>query len=185
MKKIAQFCALVVVCSGATGWSGPAAASPEADATAIAEYTMTDELFAVQMEGVAGLVADSIVGEFRRAGTSLSDESAQVLTAMFLPLLAAGMGTDMRAGSADALVQLASPEALAAYRAFLETPEGQEIAAIIPAYSRAQIVLGEQVGAGLGESTVQAAVAEMQADRFPIGTSPAVKAELKRVFEIE
>ena len=71
---------------------------------------------------------------------------------------------------------------MAAYRAFLETDEGREIAAQIPTMTDEGAAIGEQIGVQIGQSAMVTVLADVGADNWPEGTPTTVQRELKTLF---
>jgi len=162
--------------------SGFAHADPEDDAKAIVEMTATKEVYASGMSAMADLMAGNIQNEVSKAGETMSDAAAALVASMMSDIMAEEMESRMSGPMAQAYIDNHSPEALAAYRAFLETPEGSEIAKNIPVMTQEGAAIGEQIGAQLGGLAVTKIIEDIQSDSLPEGTSSTLKRELESLF---
>ena len=160
----------------------PAHAGPEDDARAIVEMTVTKEVFDSAMSAVAELMAGNIQNEVSKSGQTMSDGAARTVTTMMTDAMASQMVGGMSEPMVQAYVDNHSPEALAAYRAFLESAEGREIAAKIPAMTNEGAAIGERIGLQIGQSAMLGVLADVGADNWPEGTSTTVQRELKTLF---
>ena len=162
---------------------GFAHADPEDDAKAIVEMTATKEVFASGMDAMADLMAGNIQNEVNKTGQSMSDAAATLVASMMSEIMAEEMESRMSGPMIQAYIDNHSPEALAAYRAFLQSPEGTEVAKKIPVMTQAGAVIGEQIGVQLGGIAVAQIVQDVQSDNLPAGTSQELKNELKALFQ--
>ena len=157
----------------------PALADPLDDATYIVEQTVSDEYVTEIMSSMAELMAAGIVGELSQQGHRLSNDAADTIVELMMPTLVSGMSDEMRAGTVEIYREHMSPESLAAYRKFLESPAGQETIVLLPVLARAGAALGEEIGPVVGQQAAMEMFRRISSGQWPDGTSGRVKAELK------
>lgn len=157
-------------------------ADPEDDARRIVELTVTDDVFILSFEAIGEMMAGNFQNEFSKAGLSMTDGAAAVLSTMVCREMALEMADIMREPMVDAYLANHSAEALAAYRAFLDTPEGMEIVKNMPAMMKESNLAAEQFAERLATDAVGKVYADMQNDVWPDGTPKTVQNELKSLF---
>ena len=163
--------------------AGSAQADPYEDARRIVELTVTEELFATMMSTMGSLRAGNIQNEFTKIDKEMSDTAADTLAFMISNEMTKEMVQAMIEPMSEAYVANHSPQALAAYRAFLETPEGQEILALSPAMVSEGAIIGEKVGETVATSGGQRVMLSIQEGIWPPGTPKTVQRELKKLFK--
>ncbi len=152
------------------------------DAAFIVEMTETEEVFNSAMRAIAELMADSIQNDMRKNGVTISNDAAEVVADMLGQSMAELMVDEMQEPMIEAYLATLSPQTLHAYRLFLETDEGRELA------QKQNILLNEgmKIGESIGEKVAMQAVGVMQGNIaegvFPEGTLPSTKKELERIF---
>lgn len=160
-----------------------ACADPIDDATFIVDSTLTREYFAESLEQVSGLMVGFMQNELRKQGKEMSNDASEVLSDMMLEAMLEGMQAGMRSDMAEAYVLNFSPDTLAAYRAFLETPAGRELASKQGVIVAEAGKIGEEIGGELGLQAVQKITDDLAADRWPEGTLSSTKTEIANLFE--
>lgn len=167
-------------------FSLPAMAEPksqaQADAAYIVEQTVTADLFEAALEAISPLLIRNLDSEFRRNGRTVSDAALEVLELMIRQEMLRLMVDQMQQGAVVLYVDQFSPEALAGYRAFLETPAGQEIASGTPLLTRESAKLGDQMGQRLGVEAFQNIAALAKAGVWPDGTLPSTQREVAELL---
>jgi hypothetical protein len=174
---------LLVIAAGALFLQIPAQADPRRDAERIIELTMGEEIFAATGDLMAELMVGSIQNAVRQEGGSLSDAAAlnlvQLLMDEMLPILDAGISER----SVDIYLDTLTPDTIAAYRAFLETPAGQEVVAQTGTIMRESEKLGGEIANESIQTVLQAVEARIEANEWPEGTLPSSKKEIRTIFE--
>jgi len=157
----------------------PAEAGPRDDAQAIVEYTVTEEMLAASFDALSDLAVGTFQNEAAKSGKLLSEDAARVLGTMLfeemIPLLTAAMREKM----ASAYVYTMTPETLADFRAFLETPSGQEWAAAQPALTREATKIAENIAVPAAAEASKRMNASVAEDVWPAGTLESTKAEIR------
>lgn len=159
-----------------------AIADPQEDARIIAEITQTEETFSAAMDSLSNLMSATIQNEMHKAGKTISPDAARVYAQMLGTSLTEGMMTKMKKPMIDAYIANLSPEALHAYRLFLETDEGREIAATQTVMMQEGVRIGESVGEKVALGAVGRVTVKIADNEWPADTPPAVQAELKQIF---
>lgn len=160
-----------------------AVADPKTDAQAIVEATVSEEMMAATFAAMSELVASNLQNEAGKAGKPLSDDAAKaagdIMVAKMLPYLVEGMRAEM----AGAYLYSMSPEALAGFRAFLETPAGVEWANAQAELIRESTKIGKQLAEPVASKAVKDMVEDIKSGKWPVGTLASTKAELQAFFE--
>ena len=157
-------------------------ADPIEDARAIVELTETKELYLVAMEALGELMAGNIQNEVRKNGEEMSDAAAQFAAEFVSDIMAEEMTRRVKEPTVLAYVDNFSPEALAAYRQFLETEEGLEVASKIPLMVKEGSVIGEAIGEEVATIAVEKMIVDISEEKWPEGTSSTLKRELRELF---
>jgi hypothetical protein len=142
--------------------SAPAAADPAADATRIAELSVTEEIFAGVFAAQAPLIAGSMAHEFRTLGITVNDMDrfvailAEEMTGLFT--------ARMREEIAPFYLQSFTPEELAEIRAFYESPTGLVLMEQTPELMLQGAIVGERIGLEIGAEIGPALAARLEAE---------------------
>jgi hypothetical protein len=155
------------------------------DAERVVALTYSDAIFEAQAGAMSSIIRDAMIAEASRNGLSISDAAASTLTEMMVPRLVTDLGVGMRSELTALYLDALSPGSLAGYRAFLESPAGQEFLAALPQITATSAVIGEQVGADIAEALIEALIEDMANHNWPVNTTPATKRELRGMFGIE
>lgn len=162
--------------------SMPACADPREDAEYVAGAlfgeAVVDEMFGALSEMMVPLM----MGEMQRNGIELTEAGSSVLSEMLLSSMLKRLGSSVTDMYADIYEETLSAEDLAAYRAFLETSAGRAIAKAQPRIVHEANIRGEQLGMNVALSAMDDIQADIAADNWPVGTSSAVKTELRQLF---
>ena len=161
-----------------------AAADPVRDAEYIVDKTMTTEQFDIAFAAMADLMLSSIQNELAKQGLSISDEGGKIVVEMMVGEMSARMVEEMRVPLVDVYVNELSPEALRAYKAFLQTEHGREVVAATPNLLAETNRVSELVGGGIATEAVELMLGDMQADNWPVGTPDRLKSELRSLFGV-
>lgn len=165
--------------------AGHAAADPEEDAAIIVDALVSEDLYVAVFEALADLMGGNIRNEFSKAGEEVSDDAIETVVSMMTEDMSSMMATDMRQGMIDVYVEMFSSETLAAYRTFLETDAGREVAALTPELTREGQKLGEGIGADIGVRAANRMQERIKAGQFPEGTLRTTQSELRALFADE
>lgn len=160
-----------------------AQADPVEDATYIVDASLSEEYLTAIMGAMADLMASSITGEMAKTGVTLSEDASQTIVALMMPSLIQGMKDGLGDEIVEVYLDNVSSESLAAYRAFLETPAGEELMSALPEITTVSAQVGERLGYDLGIAAAGDMVQRIQAGDFPAGTSEATREELIAVFK--
>lgn len=160
-----------------------AQAEPIDDARYIVDASLSEEYLSSVMDAMAKIMAACITGEMAKNGVMLSEEASATIVKLMKPSLIQGMRDGLRDDLVDVHLDLISPESLAAYRAFLETPAGAEIMSALPELTMVSSQIGEQLGFELGMAAADDMVIRIRAGDFPDGTSKATQEELIAVID--
>jgi hypothetical protein len=156
-----------------------AEAGPREDAQAIVEYTVTEEILEASFEALSELAVGTFQNEAAKSGKILSEDAARVMGAMMfdemIPLLTEAMRKEM----ASAYVYTMSPETLADFRAFLETPSGQEWASAQPQLTREATKIGQDIAVPAATEASKRMNVAVAQDVWPAGTLASTKAEIR------
>ena len=93
------------------------------------------------------------------------------------------MVSDLKTETVRLYVETYSPQSLHAYRVFLESPEGGEIAAKQADLMRELFAIGETIGEKAGVLAAQKIVDNIRNDIWPVQGEDGVKAELRAWIE--
>tara|TARA_R110001606_G_scaffold364453_2_gene518985 strand:- start:44 stop:610 length:567 start_codon:yes stop_codon:yes gene_type:complete len=159
-------------------------AEPIDDARIIVEKTVTRDQFDAAFVAMADLLLGSMQNESAKSGKPLSDDAAQVVVQMLTERMVDGMLEQMREPLAQAYMLNLSPEAISAYRRFLETDEGSEVAAITPTIMLESMKIGQEIGKNIATDAVNAMIADIEADNWPSGTLKSTQAELRSLYSL-
>ncbi|WP_084418351.1 DUF2059 domain-containing protein [Henriciella litoralis] len=174
---------LFAIAAGAFLLQIPAHADPRNDAERIVELTMGEDIFAATGDLMAELMVGSIQNAVRQEGGSLSDAAAtnlvELLMNEMLPVLEKGMNER----SVDIYLDTLSPDTLAVYRAFLETPAGLEVIEQTGTIMKESEKLGGEIANENIQTILKAVEARIEADDWPEGTLPSSKKEIRAIFE--
>ncbi len=161
----------------------PVMADPMDDALYIVDQTLTQDHLEGGFAAVADLMVGNLQNEVAKGGDTISDDAARVVSQMLSQHMIESMMEAMREPLAKAYVYNLSPESLEAYRAFIETPAGQEVIGTSGALLLESYKIGEQVGGQVAGPAVAAMQADIRADRWPEGTLKSTRAELRELFD--
>lgn len=158
-------------------------AGPREDAQAVVNITVTEDMMAASFEALSELVVGNFQNEAAKHGKILSEDAAKVLGKMMfdemIPLLASAMRKEM----ATAYVYSMSPEALADYRAFLETPSGAEWAAAQAGLMRETAKVSQNIALPVATEAVSRMNEDIAAGKWPPGTLQSTKVEIQDFLE--
>ena len=176
---------LRAICLAATVATFPIAgghADPEEDARYIADSLYGADVIDVMFRGVGGLMVPMMMGEMQRNGGELSEPASRALTQMMLDALLKRSRIEMTEMYANVYSETLSPEALAAYREFLSTPAGREVAAASARIQADAMMRGEQIGQSLGFAAMEDVILKIESADWPLGTTRAAQEELRSLF---
>lgn len=141
MTRLAPVLALLI----AAAPLAPLWADPRDDARAIAEMTITQEMFRVALAAQGPMLAKAMETDLRRQGIHLTDPRrfSDILGEEMLAQFTLGM----RDETVAVYVDLFTPGELADIRAFYETPSGQALLTKTPAL----MAEGARIGGALGQ----------------------------------
>ncbi|MEL6246288.1 MAG: DUF2059 domain-containing protein [Pseudomonadota bacterium] len=163
-------------------FAGHAFADPQADAEYIVDVTITPELFEATMAGVADLMVGNLQNEYAKVGQPISNDAARVISDMLSDQIVTLMTRDMRSQMVAIHVAGLSPEVLADYRAFLETPSGQKLISATPLLTMESQKIGEEIGGRIASeafANIRQIIAE---EEWPARTLPSTQAEIRAAF---
>ena len=172
-----------IIAAGALLLPISAQADPRSDAERIVELIMSEETFAATGDMMAGLMVGSIQNAVRQEGGSLSDAAANNLAEITVDEMMPILEESMKARSADIYLDTLSPDTLAAYRAFLETPAGVEVIAQTGMIMRESEKLGGEIANESIKTVLDGVEARIEANDWPEGTLPSSKKEIRAIFE--
>ncbi|MBK8198616.1 MAG: DUF2059 domain-containing protein [Acidobacteria bacterium] len=156
-----------------------ASAGPREDAQAIVEYTVTEDVLRAAFEALSDLSVATFQNEAAKAGKLLSEDAAEVMGSMLfaemIPLLTEGMREEM----ASAYVHSMSPQGLADFRSFLETPSGEEWVKAQPTLTRETTKLAETIAGPIAAEAARLMNAAIAAEEWPAGTLSSTKSEIR------
>ena len=173
MKRLLPAIVLILL------FGAPVAADPMEDAYYIVEQTATRDQYEGAFAAMADLMLGNLQNELAKNGETISDDAADVAIQMLTAHMTDALLEGMREPIAKAYVYNLSPDALEAYRAFLETPEGQEISMASAAIMRESLKICEQVG-----PAVAAMQDDMRNENWPAGTLKSTQFELRALFDL-
>ena len=156
-----------------------AEAGPREDAQAIVEYTVTEEMLEATFEALSELAVGTFQNEAAKAGKLLSEDAARVLGTMMFDEMIPLLTEAMREKMAPAYVHSMSPETLADFRAFLETPSGQEWAAAQATLTREATKVAETIAVPAAAEASKRMNQDVAEDVWPAGTLASTKAEIR------
>jgi hypothetical protein len=142
------------------------------------EYTVTEEMLEASFEALSELAVGTFQNEAAKSGKLLSEDAARVLGTMMFDEMIPLLTEAMRQKMASAYVHSMSPETLADFRAFLETPSGREWAAAQPLLTRETTKVAESVVAPVANKASERMNASIAQDIWPAGTLASTKAEI-------
>jgi hypothetical protein len=154
-------------------------AGPREDAQAIVDAVITNEMMEASFEALSELIVGNFQNEAVKNGKTLSVDAANVLGDMMfsemIPLLVEAMRDDM----ADAYLYTMTPQVLADFRAFLETPSGLEWARAQPDLMRETSKVAETIAMPLAVQAVEQTNAAIARKEWPAGTLRSTQAEIE------
>lgn len=162
----------------------PAGAGPRDDAQAIVEYTITEDMLRASFEALSELAVGTFQNEAAKSGKLLSEDAARVLGVMMFDEMIPLLTESMRKEMSSAYVHSMSPDTLADFRAFLETPSGQEWAAAQSTLTRETTKVAANIVAPIAREASIRMNKAIANDDWPAGTLASTKAEI-RVFQSE
>ena len=163
-------------------FSSMAFAEPIDDALVIVDNTIDAEQYARAFEGMGELMLGMLQNELSKEGKTISRDAGLVYVGMMTSHMTDALVAQMREPLAKAYVANLTPETLAAYRAFLETDAGREVAATKALIMRESIKIGEDIAVAVATPAVAAAQADIEADNWPAGTLKTTQVELRELF---
>jgi hypothetical protein len=175
MKSVFAMIAGVCLC-------GAAFAEPIDDARAIVGITVNEAQFVAVFDGLGDLMLASLQNEFSKQGKTISDDAGRVYVEMLSDNMVEGLTEKMREPLAQAYAANISADALSAYRAFLETEEGLEVAGILPVLVQEGQKIGEQLAPAVAADATRRTLADMEAGTWPDGTLKTTRNELLAMF---
>ncbi len=164
--------------------TSPAVADPLQDAESIVEATILPETFEAAFEAIGGLMVGNIQNEVRQSGEEMSPEAAQLFSRLFMTASSHAMVEQMKEPMVEAYVANLSPQTLADYRAFLETPSGAEFIAAQPALMAEGARIGEAIGAQIALPALEIMKVQLAEGDVPPGTLKTVENELKNLLGV-
>lgn len=167
-----------------SGLALPASPEPMDDALYIVDAIYTRDQYKIGIDGMADILIGSFENDLQKEGLSISPDAAAVFLQMMSDNMLDMLVEGTRQPLADAYVLNLSPETLSAYRAFLETEEGQEVSANLGALTRESLRVGEMVGAEIAEPAVAGVLANMEDGEWPVGTLKSTQFELRKLFDL-
>ncbi|MEO9968313.1 MAG: DUF2059 domain-containing protein [Hyphomonadaceae bacterium] len=146
-----------------------AQADEQADAQAITELLLSDEIVEATFGAVGTLMGDVMIAEFKKNDVDISDDASVLFSKMLLDKMVEQMGPALRGAQQDIYMDNLSGEELRDYLAFLNSSSGQAVAAmqgvLIVEGARRGEIIGQQVAPGL----LSEIVLDMRAGRIPDG----------------
>ena len=173
--------AIAAILAG-TALTGFAHADPMEDALVIVDNTIDANQYAKAFEGLGDLMLGTLQNELSKEGKKISRSAGQVYVKMLTSHMTDALVDQMREPLAEAYVANVSPETLAAYRAFLETEEGQEIVLTRSIILDESLKIGEDIAGVVAAPAVAAAQADMESGNWPEGTLKTTQSELRDLF---
>lgn len=162
--------------------AAPAQADPMEDALYIVDHTISRTEYEAAFAGMADLMVGNLQNEFAKGGDSISNAASETAVIMMSAQMADALLDGMRRPLAEAYVYNVSPEALAGYRAFLETPAGQEISASNGVIALESVKIGNELAESIAIPAVNAMIEDMRDGNYPAGTLKSTQRELERLF---
>ena len=159
-----------------------AAADTREDAEYIANALFHDAVIDEMFGAVSDMMVPMMIGEMQRNGVELSESGSRALSAMMMDSIVALGRTSFKEMYADVYEEKVSPESLAAFRAFLETDAGRELSIAQPIIVRESSLRGEQIGFIIATNAMDNIVADIEAGRWPEGTTRSAQQELRELF---
>lgn len=157
--------------------------SPEEEARRIYELVRAEEASLIALNEMHELMAAQAQKAARDAGRELSNSAADYFVELLLREATKEMVSDLKTETVRLYVETYSPQSLHAYRVFLESPEGGEIAAKQADLMRELFAIGETIGEKAGVLAAQKIVDNIRNDIWPVQGEDAVKAELRAWIE--
>ena len=161
-----------------------AVADPVRDAEYIVDKTNTQDMYDAAFEGMADLMLGNMQNELAKSGLSISDAGGATLVEMMVREMSGRMVEEMRVPLVDVYVDQLSPEALRAYKNFLQTEHGAELVAATPVIMAESTRMGETISEGLATEAVTLMLADMESGNWPPDTTETVKNELRTLFAL-
>lgn len=152
------------------------------DALYIVDHTISRAEYEAAFVGMADLMVGNLQNEFAKGGDSISNTASETVVVMMTRHMTDALLAGMREPLAEAYVYNVSPESLAAYRAFLETPEGQEISSTNGVIALESVKIGEELAESIAIPAVTAMIEDMRDGNYPAGTLKSTQRELERLF---
>ena len=153
--------------------------TPEEEARRIYQLVRAEEAALVALNEMHELMAAQAQKAARDLGKELSNSAADYFVELILREATPAMVSDLKSETVKLYVETYSPQSLHAYRVFLETPEGDEIAAKQADLMKELFATGEIIGEKAGLLAAQKIVDNIQNDIWPVEGDDNVKAELK------
>ncbi len=176
MKKIAA-------CLWVIGLSlSPSYADPIDDARIIADAQLEPETLRANISSAGEILVGYLKNGFAEEGLTISEEAAAVFFEMFMDSLLEVMIETAREPLAEAYMLNISPDSLAAYSAFLQTPAGQEVIGSQAVMVAEMANILERASMQLAEPAMEVVLDEMAQQNFPDGTLKSTEHELKTLF---
>lgn len=178
-----RFCLMLAVLVSACAPHAGVDLSPEEDARRIYQLSGAEEVTRLTMMEMDTLMVASAQKAARDQGIALSDEAAEYFVDLLLNETITMMLDDIKSETIRLYVETYSPEALQAYRIFLESPQGSEIAEKQSELTQRLFEVGEVAGQNAGFIAGQRIETNISNDIWTVDGSDAAKAELKDWLE--
>ena len=146
-------------CSGTLAW-----ADEREDALYIASIMQSDEVIEVQLDAITPMLKDTLTVTLQQQGVQITDAGMRVAAEMFVEEFGAVFGEQLREIYADGLVKHMSSDDIAAFRAFLESSAGMNLAYNLPAMTKDMARNGEQAGMRAGVEVGQRIADRLEGD---------------------
>ncbi len=163
---------------------GAAHAEPIDDARAIVELTVDESQFELIFDAMGDLMLSALQNELANSGKAISEDAAKVYVALLTKHMASGLSGKMQEPLAEAYALNLSPDTLAAYRAFLETDAGREVAATQSLILQESTKIGEELAPPVATDAIIATMEDMKAGNWPEGTLKTTQKELWDLLEL-
>ncbi|WP_321489496.1 hypothetical protein [uncultured Hyphomonas sp.] len=166
-----------------TFW-GHAFADPMEDALYIVDTTVNSEQLEIVYAGLGDLMLASLENELAKEGLTITKDAGGVYVKMLTSHMTDAVVEAMREPLAEAYVVNLSPEALAAYRGFLETEAGQEVARNQNTLVKEATKIGENLAVPVATMAVQATKEDMKLGNWPQDTLRTTQNELLTLMNL-
>ena len=177
-----RVCLIMAVMVSACSAKDGAQLSPEEEARRIYDLTRAEEVMRLSLVEMDTLMVANAQKAARDQGRELNDEAAQYFVDLIMSEAAAMMFDDIKSETIRLYVETYSPESLRAYRIFLESSEGSQIAEKQSELTQQLFEVGKVAGERAGVVAGQKVAKNISNDIWPVEGSEAAKAALRAWF---